>query len=59
MSAHEITFPDTPPKKRPVVKEKEITLWGDDSYKVGFNILTSELVYRIRIPAEKLREAGL
>jgi len=39
-----------------VGEEEEITLWSDTNYQVNFSPIRSQLVYRITIPIEKLRE---
>lgn len=42
-----------------LIEGREVLLWGDTNYKVSFNKLTNELIYRIKIPVERLKEAGL
>jgi hypothetical protein len=37
-------------------EEEEIILWSDTNYQVNFSPIRSQLVYRITIPIEKLRE---
>lgn len=37
-------------------REDEIELWTSDTYRVGFDKTSGEMVYRVKIPMEKLRK---
>lgn len=39
-----------------VAREEEIELWTSDTYRVGFDKKNGEMVYRVKIPMEKLRK---
>lgn len=38
------------------IKKPEIEFFGDTGYKITFDPNTSELIYRIKVPMEKLKE---
>lgn len=43
----------------PQATPKEVPLWSSPSYNIRFDTTTSEIVYRIKIPAYRLRQIGV
>lgn len=39
-----------------VAREDEIELWTSDTYRIAFDKTSNEMVYRVKIPMEKLRK---
>lgn len=38
---------------------KEVPLWSSPNYNIRFDTQTSEIVYRVKIPAYRLRQIGV